>query len=455
MSYSLPDSGGILLERSAAPQAFKREDLRVLIVADNASELYGGEAVLPLRYFEELCVRGVPTWLITHSRVRSELSTRLGKALDQVYFIPDSWLHRALWRLGRRLDYRLSYLTLSFVSRLVTQRAQCRLARKLIKRHRINVVHQPTPVSPREPSLLVKLGAPVVFGPMNGASDFIPAFRDEERPLTRWIVHALRGLAPTLNWLFNGKRRAAVLLVANERSRSVLVQAREAQIFSISENGVDMETWRSSKGGPRFDSVCRFAFVGRLVRSKGVHLWLEAFRQASDLQTPVTGIVIGDGLERRDLEDQARSHGILADRPNEPGKVYFAGWKEKSELVQLLGEQDCLVLPTTCESGGAVILEAMALELPVIASDWGGPADYIDRSCGILVPPHGKKAFVEGFARAMELVATDQELRLRMGRAGRLKVSELYSWDAKIENILDYYCIAAATRVHLKKDGSG
>ena len=68
------------------------------------------------------------------------------------------------------------------------------------------------------------------------------------------------------------------------------------------------------------------------------------------------------------------------------GKVFFAGHRSQPEIAELMATHDCLVLPTLIESGGAVLLEAMAMGLPVISTDWGGPADYVDDSCGILVP---------------------------------------------------------------------
>ncbi len=101
--------------------------------------------------------------------------------------------------------------------------------------------------------------------------------------------------------------------------------------------------------------------------------------------------------------------------------------------------QDCLILPTLLESGGAVLLEAMAVGLPVIATKWGGPAEYVDDSCGILVPPDSRESLIAGLADAMERLARDPELRHRMGEAGRRKIQRFYTWDAKIDRILDFY----------------
>lgn len=414
-------------------------DLRVLIVADNASELYGGEAVLPLRYFQALRARGVPAWLVTHARVRAELTARMPEALDRIHFIEDSPAHRLLWRLGRRLDHRLSHASTQFLSRLLTQAAQRRLARTLIEREGVNVVHQPTPVSPREPSILRDLGAPVVFGPMNGAADFPPAFRDQESRITRRLLALGRTMTPLLSRMFAGKRDAAVLLIANERSRAALFEAAEGKVFSLPENGVDTALWRPVRGRRRDWDECRFVFVGRLIRSKGVDLWIEAFKKAARDGVALSGTVVGDGPELPALVAQARSAGLLASRPNEPGRIHFAGWQPPADLRAIIGQQDCLVFPTLCECGGAVLLEAMAMELPVITTDWGGPADYVDGSCGILVAPDGRDSFIDGLAQAMRRLAADPTLRARLGQAGRRKIELFYTWDSKIECMIGHY----------------
>ncbi len=133
------------------------------------------------------------------------------------------------------------------------------------------------------------------------------------------------------------------------------------------------------------------------------------------------------------LEAQASQLGV-ADR------VHFAGWVAQTECARKLREADALVLPSLYECGGAVVLEAMACRLPVVATDWGGPADYLDPTCGILVPPTSRDEFVAGFAAAMIELGHSPELRKRLGEAGLAKVrSSLLNWDLKIDRILEIY----------------
>ena len=82
---------------------------------------------------------------------------------------------------------------------------------------------------------------------------------------------------------------------------------------------------------------------------------------------------------------------------------------------------------------------------PVIATAWGGPVDYLDPSCGILVVPTGPEAFIEGLAHAMTRLAHSPQERVAMGAAGRAKVVREYDWDIKVAKMLELYEIARGT----------
>jgi hypothetical protein len=120
-----------------------------LIVAEHASTAFGGEASLPLHYFR-CCGKGLPVWLLVHERTRSELQAQFGTTPHIVY-VRDTWAHRLLWQLGRPLPARLSYFSTGLLLRLLTQTLQRRIAKEMVVRLGIDVVHQPIPVSKSHP----------------------------------------------------------------------------------------------------------------------------------------------------------------------------------------------------------------------------------------------------------------------------------------------------------------
>ncbi|MFL6698743.1 MAG: glycosyltransferase family 4 protein, partial [Vitreoscilla sp.] len=361
---------------------------------------------------------------------------------DRIFYIEDTGLHRLMWRLGGLLPARVAYITTGFVSRIATQLAQRRLARELVRRHGIDVVHQPMPVSPREPSLMHSLGAPVVIGPLNGNMDYPAAFRSSSERRVAFVEGIGRRFSNTLNALMPGKRLAAAIVVANERTRRALPAKLRGEVLVIPENGVDLHLWRqrdaAAAAGPAPRAVVQFAYMGRLVDWKAVDLLLLAFDKAR-ASAPMALTLFGDGPQKASLMALAERLGIAGEHPGVAGKVFFAGWKTQAECADALRLSDALVLPSLWECGGAVVLEAMACRLPVIATAWGGPLDYLDDDTGILVPPTSREQLIAGLTEGMVRLSESPALRQRLGEAGRRRIEEEFDWERKMDAVLALY----------------
>lgn len=401
---------------------------RVLIVADNASARFGGEAILPLKYFTLLARRGRDVHLITHARNRDELSAIFPDLAERITYSADTALHRILWRMGAPFPGVIRDHLFGNLMGLVTGLQQRRLARARIRRGLVDLVHQPIPVSPAAPSLLHGLGVPVVIGPMNGAMNYPPGYEDYESPLSRRFLSVGRFLAGLVNRLIPGKRRAALLLVANARTRTAL-PVTGPEVVDLVENAVDFGLWpdpgpRAARQGP-----LRLVFMGRLISLKGLDFALQAI---SRTRHPVTLDILGDGEQRAALEGQAAAMGLGL-------RVRFHGFLPQTDCARHLAAADALVLPSLRECGGAVVLEAMAMGLPVIASDWGGPADYLDARCGLLIPPAPRAGFADRLAEAIDRLAADPDLARTMGAAGAARVRAEFDWQAKIDRIEALY----------------
>ena len=111
----------------------------------------------------------------------------------------------------------------------------------------------------------------------------------------------------------------------------------------------------------------------------------------------------------------------------------------QEEVAAAMREADVFVLPSYYECGGAVILEAMASATPCIALNWGGPADYLDETCGILITPTSREQVIDELARAMTDLANHPERRRSMGEAGLSRATTLFDWERKIDQILEIY----------------
>lgn len=414
--------------------------IRVLLVAEHASSKFGGEAILPLHYFKQLNAKGIPTWLVVHERTRAELSQSIPQLIDKISFIPDTRLHIALWKLGQYLPKRVATFTTGLISRIYTQILQRKLIANIISINAIDIIHQPMPVSPKDPSLVFGYGIPVVIGPLNGGMNYPPNFNHLQGKFEHVFVYVGRLLSNIVNIIIPGKLLANSIIVANTRTREALpFFISRKKVTTFVENGVDLSLWKKnfSEQHRKTNEVPVFVFMGRLVDWKAVDILLEAFQLVSK-QCPAKLLIIGDGEHRKILEQQAQLMRLL-DQNGIESKVEFTGWMKQVDCAARLDEADILVLPSLLECGGAVVLEAMAMGKPVIATNWGGPADYLDEECGILVHPSSREALVRGFSEAMIKLALDPSLRSCMGESGRLKIEKQYNWSIKSEYMIQIY----------------
>jgi glycosyltransferase involved in cell wall biosynthesis len=161
----------------------------------------------------------------------------------------------------------------------------------------------------------------------------------------------------------------------------------------------------------------RLGIVGRLDPWKGQHVFLDAFAKAfptGDEEAVIVGSsLFGDNAYELALERQAADLGV-------DGRVEFRGFRDNVE--DKLRRLDVLVHASTIpEPFGQVVVEGMAMALPVVAAGAGGPAEVVnDGADGLLYPPGD----VTALAQALQLLAADPMLRERLGAAAVLRAQD-------------------------------
>lgn len=170
------------------------------------------------------------------------------------------------------------------------------------------------------------------------------------------------------------------------------------------------------------------AAVARLVPQKRIDRFLKALAIARRHVHGLRGIVIGDGPARSELEAEARQLGLS------PDALSFLG--QRDDVPALLKRVQMLVNTSDHEGFPNVILEAMAAELPVIATPAGDtPAVIEEGRSGFLVPFED----VGGMAERMLRLAFSESERRRMGRAGRRRVERDYPYATLAERLSSIY----------------
>lgn len=298
---------------------------------------------------------------------------------------------------------------------------------------RFDLVHRITPLSPTSPSIvarrLARLNIPFILGPLNGGVPWPKGFTNRQHAEREWLSH-VRWLYKLMPGYGSTRRHSAAVIVGSRFTASEMPREVSNKCVYIPENGVDLA--RFSLVRSRNASLpLQGAFVGRLVPYKGADILLEATAEFIR-QGQLNLHILGDGPQRSGLE-------ALADRLGIRDHVQFHGWVPHVSVQQLLCDCDFMALPSIREFGGGVVIEAMALGVTPIVANYAGPSEIVDETTGIRVDFSDQKSLTDGMRHVVgEAINTPQMLD-RLGAAGRIKVREKLTWEAKAEQIVAVY----------------
>ncbi|MFT4225571.1 glycosyltransferase family 4 protein [Micropruina sp.] len=179
----------------------------------------------------------------------------------------------------------------------------------------------------------------------------------------------------------------------------------------------------------REDGPPRLLFVGRLDQVKGVTVLFDAVAELATSGTPLELTLVGDGPQRPELERRVAELGI-------GDAVHFTGYQSQSAVQEHLRRCDVFVLPSFAEGVPVSLMEAMAQGKPVIATNVGGVTELVaDGVNGRVVVPGSVSALREAVAG---LVA-DEQLRARLGAAGRERVAAEFASDTEARRLVTLF----------------
>ncbi len=225
----------------------------------------------------------------------------------------------------------------------------------------------------------------------------------------------------------------------------------------VVHNGIDTDDWapvddpdrvRELGVDPERPSV---VFVGRITRQKGLPLFL---RSCAALPPEVQIVLCAGAPDTPEIE--AEVEGLAASLAHDrSGVVWIREMLPRRDVVTLLTAATVFACPSIYEPLGIVNLEAMACETAVVATATGGiPEVVVDGATGLLVPidqaddgtgtPLDPDAYVAAFAESLTAVLADPDRAAAMGRAGRERARDAFSWAAIAERTVGVYAEVAS-----------
>ncbi|MEZ4957594.1 MAG: glycosyltransferase family 4 protein [Saprospiraceae bacterium] len=209
------------------------------------------------------------------------------------------------------------------------------------------------------------------------------------------------------------KNSDAVIAVSDEMAR--VVQVREegsSRKTTKIYNGIDVPETTA----PQNTSANTLLFVGRLTKIKGVFELVEAMKALPDF---VQLVMVGDGEDRPALEKKIQEYQLGE-------RITLTGGLPAEKVTDWINRCQALILPSYYETQGIVLMEANALEKPVIASAVGGVPEVVrDKVNGLLMPSNDPKEIVS----AVSYLLAQPTLAHKMGQWGKLLMRMKFSWD--------------------------
>lgn len=236
---------------------------------------------------------------------------------------------------------------------------------------------------------------------------------------------ALRGLltlADRTTYVSDFMKREGIALGADP-SRAVTIP-----------KGVDLSRFHPRCLNPRREAELRrngkitLLAVSNLLRMKGVDIILRALASVGDSFDAHLS-VIGTGPEEAGLKELTQELGVA-------GRVTWLGRVDRSSIPEHFAAADIFVHASHHEAAGNVLLEAMACAIPVVCTDAGGPAEYVEHGTAGFVVPTGDS---QALAAAVKRLAGNEQLRKQMGAMGRQRTETLYQYETMIQRMLHTY----------------
>jgi glycosyltransferase involved in cell wall biosynthesis len=253
------------------------------------------------------------------------------------------------------------------------------------------------------------------------------------------IVHTPHGhifggyFSPAATRVFIGMERLAArwtdrivtLTNAEAEQHLALGIGRRAQFVTI-PSGVDLDNIASAVPGRLAPHGPIIGTVGRLTSIKGHQHLIDAVPEVLRRCPAAHVVLVGDGELRQALAERARLLGV-------DSRVSFTGYRE--DIPALIAGMDVFVLPSLNEGMGRVLVMAMALGKPIVASRVGGVPELLGQDeAGLLVPPADPRALADAICTLL----SDQVRAKTLGEAGRRR-APFYSTRVMIESLEKLY----------------
>ncbi|HUL73259.1 MAG TPA: glycosyltransferase [Vicinamibacterales bacterium] len=221
-----------------------------------------------------------------------------------------------------------------------------------------------------------------------------------------------------LRWFYD--QMDLVYVPSRGYRNQLIAKGFDARRLRMLPHGIDVDRFHPSRHDPAFwqrfgvNGGPKVTYVGRAAKEKDLDILVEVYEALARRRPDCTLVIVGDGPFLTQMKNRLRHANVI-----------FTGFLFDADLSSAYAGSDVFVFPSTTDTFGNVVLEAMASGVPVVVSDRGGPAEFVEHGVTGFVT---KARNVADVLAAIERLLDDADLRRRMSASCRA-YAETCRWD--------------------------
>ena len=365
------------------------------------------------------------TWVITRANNREVI----GKELRNN---PDPNLHFIYYDVPRWLSFWKKRTRGLYLYYLLWQIGAYRIAIKLNKQQKFDIVHHLTFGNLWLPTFMSFLPVPFIWGPIGGGEQVPKVFRQDYdikarlKEIMRDVI--VSSLKFNLLFLYTSRKARLIIAKTSDTAKRIPDQSQN-KVIVTTDVAIDPKVFKKKDNN---NSELKIIAVGRLDPWRGFDLLIRALSSIAKANNKFKLFILGEGSDRKRLQ-------LICKNEHLKNRVVFTGQVDREQYLEYMARSSIFVNPCLKEGGVTVLFDALTFGLPVICMDVAGASEIIDETCGIKIQPISPEQTVRDLAESLLTLVRNPELREKMGERGKERVKELFIWDKKGEMIKEYY----------------
>jgi len=227
-------------------------------------------------------------------------------------------------------------------------------------------------------------------------------------------------------------KKAHLVYFANQETQELLARWCGGRHEMMIDVGVDITKFSDKDQKKKTGDITQILFAGSIEPRKGGALLLSAMSRLKQINNRFVCKIVGDGPDKSALEKSSELLGLEKN-------VIFMGRVSHDEMNRVFSEADVFTFPSLRDTSGAIVLEAMAMEIPTVCIDHQGAAIMVDKTSGLKIAPDSPDKMAEAIAVAISSLMEDDVICKKMGIAARERVTQEYDWSVRVQRTDEDY----------------